>query len=117
MRNAGLLDHRHHSFGLTRETPAAADAPDRTDPWVRRAAILGVEGIEGDDRRAREGPGLAGNPAIPGTVAPGPEALRPHLAAGLPFSAFARVMYQQDGGEPSANRRSVTRPKLRISEL
>jgi len=25
----------------------------------------------------------------------GPEALRPRLAAGLPFSAFARVVYQQ----------------------
>jgi len=51
-----------------------------------------VEEIAGDDRRPREGPGLAGNPAIPGTIVPGPEALRPRLAAGLPFSAFARLM-------------------------
>jgi hypothetical protein len=65
-------------------------------------------GIAGDDRRPREGTGLAGNPAIPGTVALGPEALRPHLAVGLPFSAFARVVYQHSPGEPSAVPRFVT---------
>ena len=78
--------------GHARRAPLIIDRSthlERRRPFRASRCTAGTEtdGIAGDQRR-RVGT-AAGNPAISGSCAKGPEALRPRLATGLPMNDTA----------------------------